>query len=572
MPPDSARQPGLVWLVGMMGAGKTTVGRELARLLGRPFVDLDERIAEEAGHPVPSIISEQGEPAFRELERAAVRRLAELSPGSPEADAVVATGGGAPCFGDSLERMERSGVLVWLRVEADEALRAMEQGEGRSTRPLLAGTEVEARRRWVGIEAERRATYARASLRLDRAGRAPEKLAQSIASWLADYGEASLGLDLPRGARSLWLQTPSAGYRITLARSEEGFAEHLARLFPPGRTRVGLVTDETVGRLHLARYRRALERRGYGVVEVRVPEGEGSKSMAEAARVADALASGGLDRQGVVVALGGGVVGDLAGFVAATLFRGVACVQVPTTLLAMVDSSVGGKTGVNLPTGKNLAGSFHQPALVWMDFSSLETLPPRDLSAGLAEVAKHALLAADGALWGELVAHAERARAGDPETLAALVETSCRIKAAVVGADEHELREDGGRMLLNLGHTVGHALESASHKLPDHDQALRHGEAVTLGLVAAARITARLDREEGVAGEGCERELVALLGRLGLPTDLDGWLARLPGALARIAVDKKRARGLVRFIAVRGPSQVRVVPLPPERLVALLGS
>jgi 3-dehydroquinate synthetase len=336
------------------------------------------------------------------------------------------------------------------------------------------------------------------------------------------------------------------------AQAEERFAAELAARAPGAR--VGLVTDTTVARLHLPRFSAALAARQIAVTPVVVPDGETSKSLARAEEVAEAWARGGLDRGAVAVALGGGVVGDLGGFVASIYLRGIPYVQVPTTLLAQVDSSVGGKTGVNLPSGKNLAGTFYQPLFVYADITTLQTLGARDRAAGLAEVIKHGAIA-DVSLLELIEGRAAAARAGDPALIAELVARSCTIKARVVAADERET--SGTRALLNFGHTVGHALESASHAEPTTDprndprndpgndqDPLRHGEAVALGMLAAARVGVAL----GAGDATLEARLEALFAAVGLPTDLDRRLNA--EVLARVAVDKKRAHGGLGFVVV----------------------
>ena len=337
--------------------------------------------------------------------------------------------------------------------------------------------------------------------------------------------------------------------------AEARFADELCRCLPDGR--IGIVTDDTVSKLHLPRYADALRGRNRRVTAVVVPDGEGSKSLARADELCESFAREGLDRKALVVALGGGVVGDLAGFVASIFLRGVAYVQVPTTLLAQVDSSVGGKTGVNLPAGKNLVGTFWQPRLVYTDIGTLQTLSDRDRASGLAEVIKHAFIA-DAELLAFLEANTAAVRAGEPEVTAELVARSCVIKARVVGADERETT--GARALLNFGHTVGHAIESASHK--DRDP-LRHGEAVALGMLAAARVHAA---ETGTAS--LEPRLRALLDAVGLPTDVDRRLSA--GTLARVAVDKKRGGEHISFVVVDEPGHARLVPLTPARIHEIL--
>jgi 3-dehydroquinate synthase len=324
--------------------------------------------------------------------------------------------------------------------------------------------------------------------------------------------------------------------------AERRFADELCARLPEGR--IGIVTDDTVAKLHLPRYADALRARNRRVTAVVVPDGEGSKSLRRAEELCESFAREGLDRGALVVALGGGVVGDLAGFVASIFLRGVAYVQVPTTLLAQVDSSVGGKTGVNLPAGKNLVGCFWQPRLVWADVGTLATLSDRDRASGLAEVIKHAFIA-DAELLAFLEANAAAARNGEPETVAELVARSCVIKARVVGSDERET--SGARALLNFGHTVGHAIESATGML--------HGEAVGLGLVAACRVSAQVIGTR----RDLEHELVAALRASGLPGDLDPYLTE--DVLTRVQVDKKRLGKKLRFIVVREVGLCEVVEL-----------
>ena len=295
-----------------------------------------------------------------------------------------------------------------------------------------------------------------------------------------------------------------------------------------------IVSNTTVAPLYLRRLTDCLS--GRRVVEVILPDGEAHKTLANVARVLDVLVANRFARDCAVLALGGGVVGDLAGFAAACYQRGVAFVQVPTTLLAQVDSAVGGKTGVNHPGGKNLIGAFHQPCLVVSDMATLVTLPARELRAGLAEVIKYALIC-DAALFDWLEQHLAALLAGEPAALAHIVRRSCEIKAAVVGRDE---REQGERALLNLGHTFGHAIESATA----YRQWL-HGEAVGAGLVMAADMSVQsglLSADEGAR----VRQLVQ---QAGLPVHIKGVTAQ--HALERMRIDKKVLGGQLRLVLLR---------------------
>ncbi len=322
-----------------------------------------------------------------------------------------------------------------------------------------------------------------------------------------------------------------------------------------------VVTDDNVEPLHGPALRASLRAAGLTHTWHVIPAGEASKTPAHLLQVLAAMADAGVGRDDVVVALGGGVVGDLAGLAAALFMRGLALVQCPTSLLAQVDASVGGKTAVDLPAGKNLMGAFHFPREVLIDTTLLATLPERELRCGLAEMLKHGLLF-DGAHVAALEAAAGAIVRREAPVLSALVAESVALKAACVAGDAFERATGGRRALLNLGHTVGHALESAS------GYELLHGEAVALGLRAAARVSDAL----GLSCGDLERTVTATLGRLSLLLDLDGWLARVPEAelLAFLQADKKRARGTVTYIGLRGVGKPQIVTLAPRKILHLL--
>jgi 3-dehydroquinate synthase len=319
-----------------------------------------------------------------------------------------------------------------------------------------------------------------------------------------------------------------------------------------GASRAFVVTVPPVGRRYGAVVMRSLRRAGLRAHRFEVPDGEPTKSLRQAARLYDAMLAAGADRGSVVVALGGGVVGDLAGFVAATLLRGLPVVQIPTSLLAMVDSSVGGKTGVNVPRGKNLVGAFHQPRLVWIDAATLRTLPPRQRAAGLAEVVKHAAIW-DEDLFARLEAELPRLLALEPDLLLPVLERNCAIKAQVVGRDE---READLRMLLNFGHTLGHAVEALKGY-----RGVLHGEAVAMGMAYAAGRSETL----GFSPEGTGARLKALLVRASLPTQLPVFPRR--AYLAAVGVDKKKRDARIRFVVLRGIGKATTVALTPEEIV-----
>ncbi|MEE9382746.1 MAG: 3-dehydroquinate synthase [Nannocystaceae bacterium] len=330
----------------------------------------------------------------------------------------------------------------------------------------------------------------------------------------------------------------------------------------PNATRVALVSDDNVMSLHGDAAASSLRVEGYEVHVHVVPAGEETKNPAQMLGLVQAFVEDRLSRRDVVVALGGGMVGDLSGLAAALFMRGIAVVQCPTSLLAQVDASVGGKVAVDLPAGKNLLGTFNFPSFVLIDPLVLRTLPDRELACGLAEMLKH------GALFSEehfdsVVGSAEKVFARDPPTLVTLVATSVALKAHCVSRDPREQTPGGrGRAVLNLGHTLGHALELVS------EFGLQHGEAVALGLRAAARISER----RAVCGPGLEARMVRALRELRLPTDLDYWLAqdRVAGVERALAHDKKRASHRVHYIALARVGQSATLSLTPAEIVGLL--
>jgi 3-dehydroquinate synthase len=319
-----------------------------------------------------------------------------------------------------------------------------------------------------------------------------------------------------------------------------------------------LVQDSAVAGTYGAAVRASLEAAGYRVAPVVVPSGEGSKSLAQLGRLYDALAEAEIDRASFVVALGGGVAGDLAGFAAATFLRGIDFVQIPTTLLAQVDASVGGKTGIDLPSGKNLAGAFHQPRLVLIDLDTLRTLPEAEVRAGMAEIVKYGVIA-DSDLFEYLESNLPAVRAHQPDVLAHLVGRSCEIKAEVVGKDE---RESGLRAILNYGHTVGHAVEAVAGY-----GTYLHGEAVAIGMAAAGEIAVRLGWLAAPEADRIRR----LLAAYGLPTRLRAPLAETE-LLHAMRRDKKSRAGELRFVLARRIGAVEVTPVPEELVRAGLAA
>ncbi|MCS6855249.1 MAG: 3-dehydroquinate synthase [Elioraea sp.] len=517
-------------LVGLMGAGKSAIGRRLAARLGLPFVDADAEIERAAGMSIRDIFATLGEAAFRDGERRVIARLLA----GPQI--VLATGGGAFMDPETRALVRARGRSVWLKVDLPILVRRV---SGRNDRPLLAGGDPAAI--LADLAAKRHPIYAEADVVVHCRDEAPEQTTTRVLNALLAH----------RSPRRVRVPLAERAYDVVIGPGICARAgAHLAPVLPA--RRVVLVADETAWRLHGATVEAGLAETGFSGRTLLVPPGEGSKSFAAFQDLIERLLAGGLDRKTGMIAFGGGVVGDLAGFAAAVALRGLPFVQVPTTLLAQVDSSVGGKTGINTAHGKNLVGAFHQPRAVLCDTAFLATLPPRELRAGYAEVVKYGLID-DEPFFAWCEANGTAVVGGDAEALAEAVTRSVAAKARVVAADEREEAAEGGRALLNLGHTFAHAFEAEA----GYDGAvLLHGEAVALGLALAFRFSARLGLCEPTDAERVASHLAAV----GLPVRLAdtgrGW--SLPRLVARMRRDKKAADGGLTFVLARGVGQAFV--------------
>jgi shikimate kinase / 3-dehydroquinate synthase len=485
-----ARVDGALVLVGFMGAGKSTGARALAAELGVSAVDSDRELELALGEPIEVFFDRHGEEAFRAREEELVCEL--LSRGDAR---VVALGGGALQSERVREELARH-TVVHLEIDPDDAWRRA-SGKGR---PLARDPA-----RFAALQSDRTPLYESvADASIPPADRDALRRALPFLAALRDA---------PRGTRLVWATAESGDYPVFVGRGliQSGF-------FPPLEGRRYVVTDENVARMQPVR----------GENRIVVFAGEQHKTLRGAEHVLRSLAKAGAERSDLVLAVGGGVVGDLAGFCAATYQRGMRHVQVPTTLVAQVDSAYGGKTGVDLPEGKNYVGAFHQPAAVLCDPDALGTLPAKEAAAGYAEVVKTALIAG-GQLWA-------RVRQGEGPDTRDIV--GClRTKLAVVAEDE---RDGGRRQVLNLGHTVGHAIEAATGY-----SRLRHGEAVGIGLLVALRLSGR---------DALRREVAGLLSARGLPLAFDG--ASVDEVVSLTERDKKRKGGKVPFVLVSAPGDV----------------
>lgn len=473
-----------------MGAGKSTGARSLAAELGGQALDSDRELEQRIGEPIESFFDREGEAAFRAREEEVVCELLARDDAQ-----VIALGGGAVQSERVRDALTRH-TVVHLEIDPEDAWRRA-SGKGR---PLARDPA-----RFEALWRDRRALYESVSdVVVPPADRDTLRRALPFVRALPDA---------PPSTRLIWAGAESGDYPVFLGRGliESGF-------FPPLAGRRFVVTDENVARLQ----------RVEGDERIVVMPGEEHKTIHGAEHVLRSLAQGGAERGDLVVAAGGGVVGDLAAFCAAVYQRGMRHVQVPTTLVAQVDSAYGGKTGVDLPEGKNYAGAYHQPSAVLCDPAALDTLPAEEAAAGYAEVIKTALIAGGG-LWARV---RQGGDVGGPEIMGCL-----RTKLAVVAEDE---RDGGRRQVLNLGHTVGHAIEAATGY-----RRYRHGEAVGIGLLAALRLSDR---------DSLRSEVGDLLAARGLPREFAG--ASVDDVLALVARDKKREGGRVPFVLIAAPGDV----------------
>ncbi|MFT8718661.1 MAG: 3-dehydroquinate synthase [Acetobacter sp.] len=513
-------------LIGLMGAGKSTIGSRLAQRLGLGFVDADTEIERAAGCSIKDVFSLYGEEAFRDGERRVLRRLLD----GPSR--VIATGGGAFMNAETRALISERAISLWLRIPRPVLVKRV---TGPTPPPPQNG--VKPKDVLEQLMQVRHPIYAEADI-------------------VVQCGEDNVDNTTTRVIEALALNHRPRRVPVKLAKSPyeviigSGLVERagvfLSAVLP--QKRVVVISDANVAEYYLHPLLESLSDSGIAAQAVVVPPGESSKSIDEFRRVTDAILEHKVERKTAIVALGGGVVGDLAGFVAATTLRGLPFVQIPTTLLSQVDSSVGGKTGINTSWGKNLLGAFHQPAIVLADVSTLATLPPREIKAGYAEIVKSGLLG-DADLFAWCEKHGAQVLSQDPNALAEAVERACAFKAAVVTEDEFETKAQGGRALLNLGHTFGHALEAEM----GYDGSLLHGEAVSIGLRLAFMLSVRL----GYCPQADLDRVTAHLDALGMPARISdlGRPFAVRTLLDHMTRDKKMQDGRLTFVLVRGIGQ-----------------
>jgi 3-dehydroquinate synthase len=532
-----------------MGAGKTTIGRLLARRLDLTFIDSDHEIEARTGATIPWIFEIEGEASFRRREADVIRELTSQN------GIVLATGGGAVLDPASRALLAERGTVIYLRASVSSILQRTAHDKNR---PLLQTADP--RRKLEDLTAQREPLYREiADIVIDTGRPNVQSMVQTILDQIAETASAHARSNAKatmneQACISLNVELGDRSYPIAIGRNLLDDSALLTRQIG-GSGKVAIVTNTTVAPLYLEKVAAPLRAAGRQVVPVILRDGEEYKTWESLNEIFDALLANKCDRKTTLVALGGGVIGDMTGFAAATYMRGVPFVQIPTTLLAQVDSSVGGKTGINHPLGKNMIGAFYQPRAVIADTATLDTLPDRELSAGLAEVIKHGAIL-DAGFFDWIEANIGKLVARDHAALAHAIARSCEIKADVVARDE---REGGLRAVLNFGHTFGHAIEAGL----GYGEWL-HGEAVGCGMVMAADLSHRL----GLIDAAAVARVRALVQAAGLPVvapdlGIDRWIELME-------VDKKNEGGAIKFILLKPLGSPNITNAPREQLEATL--
>lgn len=521
-----------IYVTGFSGTGKTTVSMELARLLNRPYVDLDDEITNAAGKAIQEIFADEGEARFREIESQALRNI------SLAGDQVVSTGGGIVTDSDNRSIMDSTGFVVCLEASPEtiySRLEAQRPDEPGVARPMLDSEDPLERIR--SLKSQRQVHYTTAHCTVDTDGLTPVQVAEKIVvAWNMRNSQPNANKDAQDSDLASFVRTSQGDYPIWVGWGIlDELGERIQRTLSPGTAYI--ISDEHVSR-HARRAQLAMEAVGIPTHIFMMPPGEQHKTLETVQHVYAWLADRKAERGHLIVAVGGGVVGDLAGLVAATYLRGMPFAQVPTSLLAMMDAAIGGKVAVDLPQGKNLVGAFYQPKFVLSDVSTLQTLPKRELTSGWAEAIKHGLI-----LDPELLDSFERDREDilslQPDVATDIIRRSVAIKANIVSQDERETL--GIRILLNYGHTLGHAIEAAS----GYGNFL-HGEAVSIGMMGSAYIGNAMGM---MSDDEVERQR-AVLESYGLP--LTCGEINIEAINNAMLSDKKTAGRAIRWVLLDG--------------------
>lgn len=543
---NNTAQIGNIFLIGMMGAGKTTIGKALAEHMDMAFIDSDHEIQSRTGVKIPVIFEIEGEIGFRKREKDVIHDLVQ------QPNIILATGGGAILNQENREALKQHGTVIYLRTNVHDLYQRTRHDKNR---PLLQNTE-NAEATLAALYEERDPLYRQtAHLVIESGKQNVRALVRKIIHHLTT--------PQPSTHHTTTMQTISVDFKPSqeknnypiyidqhILENTELITSHLTQ------KRVAVVSNTTVAPLYLDKLTAALKKQAISVIPIIIPDGEKYKNWETLNFIYDTLLEHRCERNTAILALGGGVVGDLTGFAAASYLRGVPFIQIPTTLLAQVDSSVGGKTGINHPLGKNMLGAFYQPKLVLADITTLNTLPDRELRAGIAEVIKYGLIR-DVAFFDWLEKNMAQLVARDPQVLSEAIRRSCENKAEIVAADE---KEKGVRALLNLGHTFGHAIENGMGY-----GIWLHGEAVAAGTILAAELSQRL---QFISKTDVQR-IRHIFTQAGLPVDAP----KMPPEkyLQLMSLDKKVEAGQIRFVLLNRIGEAAVhADIPTETVTEVL--
>ncbi|MCF6096227.1 3-dehydroquinate synthase [Thermovorax subterraneus] len=534
-------------LCGLSGSGKTTVGKILAEKLSRLFVDTDRLLEDSAGMDIPRIFDIYGQEGFREMETSAVKKVSKLK------NAVISIGGGAVIRKGNVNFLKENGLIVFLDASPDVLLSRLADD---TSRPLLASSKLEEKRKKLqSLYNERYDLYRQAADIVVNAENSPEVVAEKILEELYRCGIKKKDADVKE--ESIFVKASSRDYFVKIGYRffEKPLIEFLKN---QSVSKAVMVTNPLLNQLVGKDLLKQAKDEGLDLEVVLIRDGEENKSPDTLLKIIDKFASLSLDRESVVVAVGGGVVGDTAGLAAAIYMRGIRWVYVPTTLLAQVDASIGGKVAVNHGQQKNLLGAFHQPSLVVTDAGFLDVLPEEIYIDGLAEVVKSSVIEGDY-LFDFLKKNASKIIARDPKVVLYAISSCIKMKSRIVEQDE---RDSGMRMLLNLGHTFGHAIEAAL------GYQISHGKAVSVGMVLEAELSQRM----GHADLSTKQRIEKLLESLGLPVSLKeiGLHLKISDLIKFMRSDKKAVYGKYRFALPFKIGDVRVVECLPAELESLI--
>ncbi|MGB9814207.1 MAG: 3-dehydroquinate synthase [Thermovenabulum sp.] len=533
-------------LSGLPGSGKTTIGKILAENTNRAFVDTDRLIEDFTGETISDIFKRYGEERFREIESFVIQKVSQLK------NTVISLGGGTLTRRGNYELLKNNSTIIFLNASLETLLSRLEND---FSRPLLESDDLNSKKEKLSrLYDARIKLYQETADIILEADDSPEKIAGEILKILPSRELKIHHLD----NENVFVKTPSRNYYVKIG--YKLFRKALIDFLQEQKniSKIVIVTSPLLNQLFCAELVDAAKNEGLNMDTVLIQDEETQKNLTTVSKIYDRFVDLNIDRDSLVIAVGGGITGDIAGFAAATYMRGIRWVYVPTTLLAQVDASIGGKVAVNHKAGKNLIGAFYQPNLVISDIGFLDTLPDKIFNDGMAEVIKTAVI--DGDLFYFLENNACKIKERDPKVLLYTVTACTRLKSRIVQEDEYD---KGMRMLLNLGHTFGHAIEAASGY-----KGVTHGEAVSIGICLAARLAFRL----GYASPGIADRIINLLKFFDLPVSIKEVPEsfKVDDILRYLKTDKKGFSGKVRFVLPFKIGDVRVIDNLPDNVTDIV--